>query len=74
MWVSHAGAVLGKLPSMNFSVQFWASQHKKDKELLETAQQRATEKIRGLEHLSNEERLQELVLFILQNGRQRGSH
>lgn len=51
MWVSHAGALLGKLPSINFYMKFWASQHKKHKEILETVQQRATKMIRGLEHL-----------------------
>lgn len=39
MWVSLAGALPGKLPSVNFCVQLWASQHEKDKELLEIVQQ-----------------------------------
>ncbi|GAB0185835.1 hypothetical protein GRJ2_001048800 [Grus japonensis] len=47
-------------PHLEYCIQLWGPQYRRDMELLERVQRRATELIRGLENLSYEDRLRGL--------------
>jgi len=53
-------------------IQLWSPQHRKDVDLLEWVQRKATKMIQGLEHLSDKDRLRELGLFNLEKRRLQG--
>ncbi|KAJ7422293.1 hypothetical protein WISP_38604 [Willisornis vidua] len=51
---------------LEYDIQLWVSQQKKHMDVMEQVQRRDTKIIRVLEHLSDEDKLKELVLFSLE--------
>ena len=59
-------------PHLEYCIQAWGLQNRRGAVLLELVQRRAMNMLRRLEHLSYEDRLRELGLFILDKRRLRG--
>ena len=53
-------------PHLEYGIQAWGPQHRKDVELLDWDQRRSMMMLRGLQHLTYEDRLREMGLFSLE--------
>ena len=53
-------------PHLEYCIQMWSPQYRRDKDVLECIQKGETKMIQGLEHLPYEDRLRDLGLFSLE--------
>jgi len=58
---------------LEYCIQLWSPQHREDMDLLKGVQRRNMKMIKGMEHLSYEDRLRELGLFSLEKRRLHGN-
>jgi len=56
-------------PHLQYCVQMWSPQYRRDMELLERVQRRTTKMTQGMEHIHHKDRLRELGLFSLEKQR-----
>ena len=56
-------------PQLEYCIQVWSPQYRRDMDVLERVHRRATKIIHGMEHLSCEGRLRVLELFSLERRR-----
>ena len=56
-------------PHLEYCIQMRSPQYRRDMDLLERVQRRATKMIHGMEYLSYEDRLRELGMFTLEKRR-----
>ena len=54
---------------LEYCIQMWSPQYRRDMDMLECIQQRATKMIQGMKHLFYEDRLRGLGLFSLEKRR-----
>ena len=54
---------------LKYCIQMWSPQHRRDVDLLESVQRRATKMIQGMKHLPCKVRLRELKMFSLEKRR-----